>query len=124
MRYQEGKRRKTHAPREAAGAGCPARNSQIARKSLQKRGSKVNGFTLLPPFSSPRAGPAGPEGGPGRPSSLEAAPLKNLPNHWIKLMFRSRRWGSPLGGPRMARHRRGILWPGCKTRRNNKNQEN
>ena len=82
-------------PRRPQERAAPPERAKEQGKGLQKRGSKVEGLTLLPAFSSPRAAPAGPKGGPGRPSSLGAAPLENLANHWEKLMFRSRRWRSP-----------------------------
>ena len=122
MRYQEGKRRKMHAPREAVGAGYPARTSQKARKRLAKRGCKVNGFTLQPPFSSLRAGPAGPEGGPGRPSSPGAVPLKTSQTLGKSLCFAAGAGGAhegalagmePTGDP--------AGWP--LKQGNNKNQE-
>ena len=103
MRYQEGKRRKMHARREAAGQGCPDRTSQKAWKRLAKTRPQDEPFILRPAFSPPRAAPAGPERGPGRPSSLGAVPLGNLGNHWKNLMFRSLRGVT---------HQRAAAWRG------------
>ena len=63
----------------------------------------MNPFIRLPAFSPPRAAPAGPERGPGRPSSLGAVPLGNLENHWKNLMFRSLPGGT---------HERAAAWRG------------
>ena len=103
MRYQEGKRRKTHARRRPQGQGCPDRTSQKAWKRPAKTRQTVRPSNRLPAFSPPTAARAGPERGPGRPSSLGAVPLGNLGNHWENLMFRS------LCG---VTHQRAAAWRG------------
>ena len=52
------------------------------RKCLQKRGSHVNRFTWLPPFSAPRAAPEGPWGGRRRPFPLGRRPCETLQKRW------------------------------------------